>query len=205
MVDDEATKELLGRATGGDREALDCLLSGHRSRLRQMIALRLDPRLSSRIDASDIVQETFMEVSRKLPEYTSGLQAPFYLWLRKLAMQRLLDLSRKHIAAECRSVTCEAVEGGALLERSSMQLAAKLMATQSSPSQHAQRRELRSRVRNALTRMDAIDQEVLVLRYLEELSTCETALVLGITERAVRYRQRNAMEQLARFLRDTGP
>jgi RNA polymerase sigma-70 factor (ECF subfamily) len=199
MVDDEATMELLRLAGRGEREALDQLLDRHRDRLRQMIAVRMDRRLSARVDPSDIVQETFVEAARKLPEYAGELRSPFYLWLRQLAWRRLLDLSRKHISAGCRSVENQA-EQGPLTEESAMQLAARLVASQTSPSQHVQRKELRSRVRAALTRLEPSDQEVLVLRYLEELSAREIASILGITERAVRYRQRVAMERFAGLL-----
>jgi len=200
MVNDEVTVELLQRAALGERGALDRLLDRHRGRLRRMIAVRMDARLSSRVDPSDVVQETFAEAARKLPEYAAQLRAPFYLWLRQLAWRRLLDLSRRHIVARCRSVKGQAQGGLPLAVKSAMQLAARLVASQTSPSEHLERKELRGRVRAALARLEPSDQEVLVLRYLEELSTSEIASILGITERAVRYRQRLAMERLARFL-----
>jgi RNA polymerase sigma-70 factor (ECF subfamily) len=165
-----------------------------------MVAVRMDPRLSARVDPSDVVHETLAEAAQKLPGYAGQLRAPFYLWLRQLAWRRLLDLSRRHISAGRRSVENQAGHGQALSEESAMQLAARLAASQTSPSQHVQRKELRGRVRAALARLDPSDQEVLVLRYLEELSTSEIASMLEITPRAVRYRQRLAMERFARSL-----
>ncbi len=49
MVDDEATMKLLRLIVRGEREALDQLLARHRDRLRQMIAVRMDARLSARV------------------------------------------------------------------------------------------------------------------------------------------------------------
>jgi len=205
MVNDEVTVDLLDRAARGERGALDRLLDRHRGRLRRMIAVRMDARLSARVDPSDVVQETFAEAARKLPEYAAELRAPFYLWLRQLAWRRLLDLSRKHIAARCRSVKDQAERELPLAGESVVRLAARLVASQTSPSEHLERKELRGRVRAALVRLQPPHQEVLVLRFLEELSTSEIASILGITERAVRYRQRLAMERLARLLGHENP
>src|SRR5262249_12587878 len=60
------TEELLRRVEEGDAEARDALLDRHRGRLRQLVALRMDPRLVARVDASDVVQETLVEADRRL-------------------------------------------------------------------------------------------------------------------------------------------
>jgi DNA-directed RNA polymerase specialized sigma24 family protein len=52
------------RLRGGDRQALATLFEQHRERLRLMVTLRLDPRLRARLDASDVVQEAFLDVAR---------------------------------------------------------------------------------------------------------------------------------------------
>ena len=90
-VENADTEELLGRAGSGDRAALDRLLSRHRHRLRQMASVRMDRRLAARADASDIVQEAITDAAARLPEYLRRRPAPFYLWLRQLAWQRLVD------------------------------------------------------------------------------------------------------------------
>ena len=135
MAEDEATMELLRRAGHGEREALDQLLGRHRVRLRQMIAVRMDVRLSARIDPSDVVQETFVEAAQKLPEYAGELRSPFYLGFDNwLGAHLVLDLSRKHISAGCRSVENQAEERPPLTEESAMHLAARLVASQTSPA-----------------------------------------------------------------------
>ena len=48
---------LVSCAAAGDREAIVKLLERYRSRLRRMVALRVDPRLNGRVDASDVIQE----------------------------------------------------------------------------------------------------------------------------------------------------
>src|SRR5437763_12378901 len=105
---DSATDDLLARARGGDERAGQQLLAFYRDRLRQMVAVRLDRRLTARIDPSDVVQEALVDAARKLPEYLRQQPMPFYPWLRRLAWERLMKLYQRHITAGKRSVTREA-------------------------------------------------------------------------------------------------
>jgi RNA polymerase sigma-70 factor (ECF subfamily) len=56
----------LERARAGDREALNSLLDRYRDRLRRMVDMRLDTRLQARLDASDVVQEAYVDVAERL-------------------------------------------------------------------------------------------------------------------------------------------
>ena len=199
-VHDAQTDELLQRAGAGDAQALEELLDRHRGRLLQMVAVRMDRRLASRIDASDVVQEALAEGARRLLEYLDHRPGPFFLWLRTLAWQRLVDLSRRHLYAQRRGVVREVGWGPPLPEESAAQLVDRLVSSRTSPSGQAQRRELRDRVRAALGRLKPSEREVLVLRHLEQLSTREVAAVMGVAERTVRHRQRRALESLGTLL-----
>src|SRR6266702_8488844 len=97
---DEA--DFLRRATAGDQQALAALFSRYRDRLRKMVRLRLDRRMSGRIDASDVLQDAYLDVARRFPEYAAAPTVPFYLWLRALTGQRLVDLHRRHLGAQMR-------------------------------------------------------------------------------------------------------
>ena len=90
----------------------------------RMIEFRLDPQVAARFDASDVVQETEMEALRRLPDYLDRRPMPFRLWLRKMAVERLLNLRRHHFELACRSVTREV----RLSDRSSCELARQLAA-----------------------------------------------------------------------------
>src|SRR5262249_55070070 len=83
------TVRLLGPARAGDRQALSALLERHRDRLRRMVELRLDWRLQGRIDASDVLQDAFLEVATRLDEYFRGPELPLFLWLRLAVGQHL--------------------------------------------------------------------------------------------------------------------
>lgn len=196
------TQELIRRAARGDREAVDGLLARHRDRLRRMVAVRMDKRLAARVDPSDVVQEALAEASQKLPEYLDQQRLPFYPWLRQLAWERLIGQHRRHVGAQARSVTREEHDEMALPDHSAVQLAARLLASGTSPSVRMMRKELRAKVQQMLSQMSPPDREVLVLRYLEQLTTAETAAVLGLTVDGVKSRQRRALERFSNLLAD---
>jgi len=196
------TEQLLSRAAAGDTVAIDHLFASHRDRLRRMIGVHLDAELLSRIDPSDIVQDTYTEAARRFPEYLQERPIPFYPWLRQLAWDRLVQLRRKHAQAHWRSVRREVANDMFLSDHSATQLADRLAARGSSPSRQAVRVEMRRRLRAALDCLASPDREVLVLRFLEQLSTRETAAVLGTSEVAARVRQLRALQRLQQILGD---
>jgi RNA polymerase sigma-70 factor (ECF subfamily) len=200
----EDTNELLARASDGDDLAVDRLLNRHRQKLRQMVAIRLDPRMAARVDPSDVVQDALADASKKLNGYLQDRPIPFYPWLRQLAWNRLVDLHRRHVQAEKRSVLHEERDAVALTAESAAQLAQCLATSQASPSQQAMIRELRERVQDALTELRARDREILVLTYLEQLSTSDIGIVLGISEKAVTMRHLRALERIGHVLNDDG-
>src|SRR5262245_18416501 len=83
-VDAEEIDLLLQDAARGDQAAVQSLLDRHRERLRRIVALRLDSRLSARVDASDVVQEAMMDAASKLGDYERERPMPFYPWLLRL-------------------------------------------------------------------------------------------------------------------------
>jgi RNA polymerase sigma-70 factor (ECF subfamily) len=198
-------QDLLDRAGRGDASACQQLLLMHQQRLRHMVAVRLDRRLAARIDPSDVVQEALADAAQKLPAYLRERPLPFYPWLRRLAWERLVKLHQRHLAGK-RSVRRE--EQWPLPEESALELAQRLLADGTSPSNQALRAELRARVQAALAQLAERDREVLVLRYLEQLSTQEIAAVVGSTPAAIKVRHLRALERLRALLgeeRSEGP
>ncbi len=196
---DEA--DLLRQAAAGDQQALAALFARYRDRLRKLVHLRLDRRLSGRIDPSDVLQDAYLDVARRFPEYAADPAVPFYLWLRTLTGQRLVDLHRRHLGAQMRDAGQEvSLYRGALPAASSVSLAQHLLAGLTSPTQAAVREEMRLRLQEALNSMDALDREVVVLRHFEELSNAEAAEVLGIEPPAASKRYIRALRRLKAIL-----
>jgi RNA polymerase sigma-70 factor (ECF subfamily) len=195
MADDTDTEALIERAARHDRVARDELFRRYRVRLKQMIVVRMDRRLTVRLDPSDVLQDVLAEATRHLSEYLRDRPLPFYPWLRRLAWARLVDLHRRHLQARRRSLGREEVRIG-ISDESLQLLANRLAAAGTSPSNRAVREEMRQRVQDAMARMDDPDREVLLLRYFEQLSTQETAAVLGLSDSGVKSRLMRALVRL---------
>ena len=193
---------LIERALTGDESALAALLDGYRGQLRRMIRLRLDRRLSGRVDSSDVLQEAYLDVRKRLDEYARDPAAmPFHLWLRLVAGQRLTDVHRFHLGAQMRDAGQEvSLHRGPFPQASSVSLAAQLLGKMTSASHAAIRAEHKLIVQEALNGMDPIDREVLALRHFEHLSNDETALVLGLTKSAASNRYIRALKRLKEIL-----
>src|SRR5437660_6621067 len=120
--------DLIERAQAGDREALNALFARHSDRLRRMVETRLDPRLQARLDASDVVQDAYVEVVKRLPEYLRDPKLPLFLWLRLMVGERLVQLHRHHLGTQMRDASREvSLYRGALPAASSAALAAQLL------------------------------------------------------------------------------
>jgi len=190
-------QENLRRLAAGDQQALAELFAQYRGRLRRMVQLRLDRRLQGRVDASEVLQDAYLDVTKRAPEYAANPTMPFFLWLRFLTGQRLLMVHRKHLGAKMRDAGQEvSLYRGALPQASSVSLAAQLLGRITSPSLAAVRAEMQLKLQEALNSMDAIDREVLTLRHFEELSNGETAAVLGLQKAAASNRYVRALKRL---------
>jgi RNA polymerase sigma-70 factor (ECF subfamily) len=193
--------DLIERARAGDREALNALFARHHDRLRRMVEMRLDTRLQARIDASDVVQEAYLEVVGRLDEYLRDPKLPFFLWLRLVVGERLLKVHRQHLGTQMRDAGREvSLYRGALPAASSSVLAAQLLGKRTSPTQAVLRAERILRLQEALNALDPVDREVLSLRHFEELTAAEAARVLGIEEPAAAKRYFRALKRLKEAL-----
>ena len=134
------TDQLLRRVIDGDRREWGALLERHRQRLRRMISLRLDQRLQGRIDASDVIQEAYVQASARLEEYLRQPTMPFFLWLLFLVGQKLVTLHRKHLGTRMRNAGRElSLYRCRLPEMTSAALAAQLLGHEARRSEAAAR------------------------------------------------------------------
>jgi RNA polymerase sigma-70 factor, ECF subfamily len=199
--DVEDSADLIERARVGNREAVNSLLDKYRDRLRRMVEMRLDARLHARLDASDVVQEAYVEVAERLEEYLRDPKLPLFLWLRLVVGERLMKLHRHHLGTRMRDAGREvSLYRGALPAASSAALAAHLLGRHTSPTQAAVRAERILRLQEALNTLEPVDREVLSLRHFEALTAAETARVLGIEEPAAAKRYFRALKRLKEIL-----
>ena len=197
MDPDEETAALLVRAEDGDRQALGDLLEMERERLMQIVSFRLDSRLRARIDPSDVIQDAFVEATKRVLNGKRDDRIPLFLWLRLLALQKLAELHRVHLGVKARDVGREiSIFSGPLPQATSAVIAAQLLGKLTSPSQAAIRIETQLQVEERLNDMDELDREILVLRHFEKLSNQEAARVLNIKESAASNRFIRALKKL---------
>jgi RNA polymerase sigma-70 factor (ECF subfamily) len=198
--DSAETCGLLERIERGDHQALDGLLARHRPALRNFVDVHLDPRLRTRLDPSDVVQETQLEVVRRMGDFLKRRPMPFYLWLRKQTYERLLRLRRDHVGRGRRSVKREVPWP----DRSSLLVARPLLSAAPSPSAGAEARELAEQVGQAVANLSEADREILLMRHAEELPYEEIGCLLDIEPPAARKRYGRAMIRLQRLLSEAG-
>jgi len=201
MPDEHDDEDLRLRLERGDERALAELFMRHRDRLRQMIQLRLDRRLQGRIDPSDVLQETYLDVARRAREYLAQPAMPPFLWLRFLAGQKLLVLHRKHLGTRMRDAGQElSLRHGRPPGATSVALAQMLLGRLTSPTLAARRAEMQLRLQEVLNTMDPLDREILALRHFEELTNVEVAHVLGLSKSTASSRYIRALQRLKEML-----
>src|SRR6478609_10595157 len=98
----QACSEVPQDSNSDDSQALGELFDCHRARLRLMVHLRLDRRLRGRIDASDVLQEAYVEALERFPDFLQDRPMSFFLWLRFITEQRLQIVHRRHLGTKAR-------------------------------------------------------------------------------------------------------
>jgi RNA polymerase sigma-70 factor, ECF subfamily len=196
------TQALLDRVRDGNPAAFEELFKRHRGRLLKAIAMRIDRRLAARVDASDVLQDTYLEAFRRLPKYLSHGEMPFYLWLLWIAREKVLELHRRHLGAEKRAVHREVP----LLpvDSSASFVSCIIAGREPSPSQAFAKSELAECLRKALGQLDTDDRDLILWRHFEQLSARDMAQLLQISEAAAGKRYIRAVERLHTILVDLG-
>lgn len=184
-----------------DKAQLVELFNQHRDRLKRIVNSSLDHRVQGRLDASDVLQETFIEAYGRVHEYLAEPKVSLFVWLRFLAKQRLAMMHREHLSVQARDVRRDRpLQWDGASRRSSTMLATELAARLTTASATLSRKELSLQIQDALAKLDEKSREVLLLRHFEQLSNVETAEVLAISTTAACNRYVRALERLKALL-----
>ena len=153
--------------------------------------------MQGRVDASDVLQEAYLDLAKQLPEYAKQPNVRLFLWLRLVSVQRLAQVHRQHLGTAMRDADREvSIYNGPLPQASTAFLASQLLGRFTSVSQRAIRAEIQMKLQETLNTMDSVDREVLALRHFEELNNAETAQVLEISSAAASNRYVRALRRL---------
>jgi RNA polymerase sigma-70 factor (ECF subfamily) len=192
---------LLARARVSDEAALGRLLELYRNYVRFMARALISQPLKARLDASDLVQETFLKAYREFGGFLGSTEPELVAWLRQILVRTVADQVKRHRARGRDYRREEPLE--AILERSSLAVQERLAAPLSSPSGHAIRREQAVLLADALETLPADYREVFVLRTLEHVPIEEIAARMDRSVNAVRKLWTRAMVALERALENT--
>jgi len=197
----DKTLDLLKGAEDGDPAAVNQLMDRHREAVRRMIQMRLDQAVSRRVDASDVVQDVLLEASQRLSDYIRSPSMPFHLWLRQLAKDRIIDMHRRHRAAQRRSVDREQnLTSFASDDKSAADLASLLRDAELTPAASALRKEMEERFVLALDQLEENDREIIIMRHFEHLGNSEVAEALGLSAPAAGMRYLRSIRKLRELL-----
>ena len=175
--------DLIERARHGDVSAFEALVRAH-----QEICFRTAWVSSGAADdAEDAAQEAFMKAYAALHRFRAG--APFRPWLLTI------------VANEARNRRRSAGRREALALRST-ETTTTDDTHQPSPEAAVLATETRRALLDAVNRLPDADREVVLYRYLLELSEAETAAVLGVPVGTVKSRLSRALNRLRSLMGD---
>src|SRR5262249_34330295 len=169
---------LLATARAGDDAARGRLLEIYRDYLTLLARLQLGRRLQGKVDASDVVQDAFLQALRRFDQFAGQTEAELTAWLRQILASKLADQMRRYYGSRQRDLRLERELAGDL-NQSSHALGGELVAAQSSPSHQAARREQAVLLAAALGKLPAGYREVIILHQLEDLAFPEVARRMG--------------------------
>lgn len=201
QAEDSQVNQLLERASNGDRDALGLLFERFQDRLVKIVKFRMDTRVRGRLDPADVLQEAFIEATQRFPDYSESREMPFFLWLRFITVQRLLQVHRRHLGVKGRDAARDvSIFTAPQPQATSVVIAAHLLGRQTSPSMAAVRAEMQMQVERSLNAMDPIDREVLALRHFEQLANVEVAKLLDLSTTAASNRYIRAVKRLKQVM-----
>jgi RNA polymerase sigma-70 factor (ECF subfamily) len=170
----ETVESLLPLAKAGHAGALGQILERYRNYLELLARIQIGRRLQSKVDPTDLVQETFLDAHATFAQFRGATEKELVAWLRQVLAYNLATLVRHYYGVKQRDVELER-QLSAELDQSSHALDAAFIAPTSSPSQQAARREQAVILADALGRLPPEYRDVVILRQLQGLSFPEVA------------------------------
>jgi RNA polymerase sigma-70 factor (ECF subfamily) len=166
--------QIIVEARKGGDESLGSLLELYRNYLRLLARIEIGRKLQGKLDASDLVQDTFLEAHRNFGLFQGSDERQFAAWLRQILAAKVANLVRHYFGTQGRDVRLEQ-ELAANIDNSSRMLGHELAASLTSPSLQAVRREQAVLLADALEQLPDDYREVIILRHLEGLTFPEVA------------------------------
>lgn len=198
---DEPFALLLASARGGSSEALGRLLEECRQYLLLVASAEIEPALSAKLAASDLVQETFLEAQQDFPRFQGASDAELLAWLRRILLHNVCDAARRYRDCDKRAIRREVPLAPPV--RGPRPGASSPLATTQTPSWLAMQRESVDRLIESLEKLPDDSRQVIILRNLETLSFHEIGHTMNRSPDAVRKLWGRAIQRLEVLLHVT--
>jgi RNA polymerase sigma-70 factor (ECF subfamily) len=182
-------------ARAGSSSALGRLFESCRAYLLAIANSELGADLQSKVGASDLVQQTFLNAQKEFAGFRGQSEAELLAWLRRILRNSLVDASR-HYEASKREVGREQPLNG-----SAVFVAAATPPP--SPRSLAALREDAARLEQVLRQLPEHYRRAIELRHQESKTFAEVAAALGCSEEAARKTWSRAVDQLRQILEPT--
>ncbi len=189
--------ELIGQAKQGDEHALGELLSSYEAYLRMLAEVQIGRSLRGKVDACDIVQETFLEAHQAIGRFQGTEAAQFVAWLKAILSTRLANTMRHYFGTQSRDLRIEQ-RIQEELDHSSASFGGMLVDPNSSPSQHVQGQEQSRLVAEAVSRLPDDYRQTILLRHIDGLTFPQIAEAMGRSLDSVEKLWLRGMTQLKR-------
>jgi RNA polymerase sigma-70 factor, ECF subfamily len=183
----QADLELMRAVEGGDGTAYRGLVEKYQGRVYQLVY----GMVRNQEDARDITQEAFVKAFKGMKDFRR--ESGFYTWIYRIAMNLAIDFTRKHARRESEEFD-EALatrgEDGTIAD----------IHHEESPARQLERRELYTRIMDAMQHLPDDQRQVLLLRELEGLQYREISEIMGVPEGTVMSRLFYARKKLQKLL-----
>lgn len=200
-MDKDTRSELLRDAMQGDEQALGTLLQDYRPYLRMLARRQLDRVLAPRVDPSDLVQQTCLEVHRDLPEFRGHHEREFIAWIRRILENSVRDSIQMHVSAQKRSLyreeRADGRQGGHAITPTR-----GIAEDQPSPSSRVMRGEKAVRLAAEIESLPEDQREAVRLRHLEGYSLKDLSSHFDRSESAVAGLLKRGLRNLRQQLTD---
>jgi RNA polymerase sigma-70 factor (ECF subfamily) len=197
MVEESNDKSELEQLKAEGNNALARIYASYQERLERIVVFRMDPRIRRRIDAADVLQEAYLEMDRRLPNYVADPKVSVLIWMRQRVLQKLIDMQREQFRDK-RDINKEQQPAANWNSgNTSLSVNAFLAASITSPSQFLIRNEDVLQLQSAMDSLSEIDREVIALRHFEQLTNQQVAEVLSLSTTAASNRYIRALTRLS--------
>jgi RNA polymerase sigma-70 factor (ECF subfamily) len=176
-------------------------LEKHRSYLKILADMDLNPRLRAKEDVSDVVQVTLMQAHQDFAAFRGSTEAELRAWLKVILTHKLINLA-KHHTAQKRDIRRE-VSIDQRLQESAARIVGQISANQTTPSQQVMRQERAEELADGMANLLEDARTALILKHVHGWKVVEIGEHLGRSPEAVAGLLRRALKKLRTTMQES--